>query len=251
MPRLALISDIHGNCVGLDTVLADATVQGADEIVCLGDVAAGGPQPREVIRRLREVGCRAVRGNADGWLLESLPPGRSDATRRLGQAVAWARKQLATEDLDYLAALPPTLTASAAGFSLLCFHGSSRSDTESLLATTADDELNEAIAGAPKAQIVAGGHTHLQLLRPCGDRVLVNPGSVGLPLGSLNEAEPPLPRWAEYALLAVEDGAVELAFRRLDVDVKAVAAATAAMPNSSWAADLERRVVRWNARAAR
>jgi predicted phosphodiesterase len=74
VPRLALISDIHGNGVGLDAVLADATVHDADEIVCLGDVGAGGPQPREVIRRLREVGCRAVRGNADGWLLAGLPP---------------------------------------------------------------------------------------------------------------------------------------------------------------------------------
>jgi putative phosphoesterase len=251
MIRLALISDIHGNCVALDAVLADATGRGVDGIVCLGDVAAGGPQPREVIRRLRELGCAAVRGNADGWLLEGLPPGHSEATRRLGEAVAWAREQLAPDDLDYLAALPPTLTASAAGVSLLYFHGSPRSDTESLLATTPDDELEEAVGDAPEAQVLAGGHTHLQLLRPCGDRVLVNPGSVGLPLGSLNEVEPPLPHWAEYALVAVENGGVELTFRRLDVDVEAVAAATAAMPDSSWASDLERRLVRWNARAAR
>jgi predicted phosphodiesterase len=111
--------------------------------------------------------------------------------------------------------------------------------------------MASSLAGAPEAQIVAGGHTHLQLLRPCGERLLLNPGSVGLPLGSLNEAQPPLPRSADYALVAVEDGELEVAFRRLDVDVKAVTAATAAMPNSSWASDLEQRIVRWNARAAR
>jgi hypothetical protein len=48
MPRLALVSDIHGNCVDLDAVLADARVHDAGGIVCLGDVAAGGPQPREL-----------------------------------------------------------------------------------------------------------------------------------------------------------------------------------------------------------
>jgi putative phosphoesterase len=249
--RLALISDIHGNGVALDAVLADATVRGVDQIVCLGDVAAGGPQPREVIRRLRELGCAAVRGNAEGWLLEGLPPGRSETTRRLSETVAWAHEQLAPEDLDYLAALPPTLTVSTATATLLCFHGSPRSDTESLLATTPDDDLKEAVGDAPKTQVLAGGHTHLQLLRRYGDRVLVNPGSVGLPLGSLNKGGPALPRWAEYALVAVEDGGVELAFRRLEVDVEAVAAATTAMPDWSWASDLERRIVGWNTRAAR
>jgi predicted phosphodiesterase len=78
MSLLALISDIHGNAVALDAVLADLTRRGADEVICLGDVAAGGPQPREVIARLRELDCQAIRGNADGWLLDGLPAGRSD-----------------------------------------------------------------------------------------------------------------------------------------------------------------------------
>jgi predicted phosphodiesterase len=251
MTRLALISDIHGNCVGLDAVLADATVHGADEIVCLGDVAAGGPQPREAIRRLREVGCPTVRGNADGWLLEGLPPGRSDATRRLGEAVAWAHEQLATEDLDYLAALPPTLAASAAGVSLLCFHGSPRSDIDSLLATTPELELNELFAGAAEAHVFAGGHTHLQLLRPYRQSLLINPGSVGLPLSSLMSSPGgmTLPSWAEYALIEVDRGDVEISFRRVSVDVAPLAAATAAMPHSTWAVDLAQRLERWNARA--
>src|SRR6266536_1668128 len=124
MPRLALISDIHGNCVGLDAVLADATVHGAGGIVCLGDVAAGGPQPREVIRRLRQVGCRAVRGNADGWLLDGLPPGRSEATRRLGDVVSWACALLTADERVYLATLPPTLTIAVGDWTLLCCHGS-------------------------------------------------------------------------------------------------------------------------------
>jgi putative phosphoesterase len=249
--RLALISDIHGNGVALDAVLADVACADVDELICLGDIAAGGPQPRQVIRRLRELGYRAVWGNGESWLLDGLPPGASEETRRLSTIVHWAREQLAPEDLDYLSALPATLTASVGDVSLLCFHGSPRSDVEPLLATTSDDKLDDALAGAPAARVLAGGHTHLQLLRPCRDRLLVNPGSVGLPLGSLVDADPPLPAWAEYALVDVDDGDVEVAFRRVNVDVDAAAAATAAMPLRTWAADLERRIRRWNARAAR
>src|SRR5919197_496774 len=110
MSRLALISDIHGNVVALDVVLADlAHRDEIDGIVCLGDVAAGGPQPGEVIARLRGLQCKVVRGNADRWLLEGLPPGRGEETRRLGVIVDWARGTLAPDDLDYLAALPSML----------------------------------------------------------------------------------------------------------------------------------------------
>jgi putative phosphoesterase len=248
MSRLALISDIHGNGVALDIVLADLARCDVEQIVCLGDLAAGGPQPREVMARLRELGCQAVRGNADGWLLDGLPAGRSEETRRLAEVVGWACVTLAPDDLDYLAALPATLTATVGDVSLLCFHGSLRSDVESLLATTPEHELDE-VFGAAEASVLAGGHTHLQLLRQYRDRILVNPGSVGLPLGSLTPSPitPPLPAWAEYALVQ-DDGGIEISFRRVPVDIDALAATTAAMPCPTWAADLERRIRRWNAR---
>jgi predicted phosphodiesterase len=248
--ELALISDIHGNGVALDAVLDDLARREVEHIVCLGDLAAGGPQPREVIARLRELDCRAVRGNADAWLLEGLPAGHSDETRRLGDVVAWARARLAPDETGYLAALPQTLSIGAADRpSLFCFHGSPRSDVEPLLATTPEPELDEAF-GVAEANVLAGGHTHLQLLRRHRDRILVNPGSVGLPLGSLtaSRAAPPLPAWAEYALVE-DDGGIEISFRRLPVDLDALAAATASMPCPTWATDLERRIRRWNARA--
>jgi predicted phosphodiesterase len=250
MSTLALISDVHGNGVALDAVLADLARYGVEQIVCLGDLAAGGPHPREVIGRLREAGCRVVRGNADRWLLEGIPPGRSAETRRLGKVVAWARAELAPADFDYLGALPQTLSiGTVGGPTLFCFHGSPRSDLDTLLATTPEAQVDELMADAPLAILNAAGHTHLQLLRRHQDRLVVNPGSVGVPLGALTASPtaPSLPAWAEYALVRHDDG-LEISFRRLPVDVEALAAATAAMPCSTWAADLERRIRRWNAR---
>jgi putative phosphoesterase len=250
---LAIISDVHGNLVALEAVVADAARDEIADIVCLGDLAAGGPQPREVLQRLRELGCRAVRGNADGWLLTGLPPGSSSATQRLAEVTRWAQEQLAQEDLDYLAALPTTLETSIGPASIFCFHGSPRSDVEALLATTSEGELRAAVDSAPDVQLLAGGHTHLQLLRVYRDRVLLNPGSVGLPLGSIQPASAgrvPLPTRAEYVLLRAGDDGMEVSFRRVPIDVGALAAATAAMPQARWAEDLARRITRWNERAA-
>lgn len=54
---LAVISDIHGNSVALEAVLRDLQTVGAEGIVCLGDVAGFGPQPRETLRRVQALGC--------------------------------------------------------------------------------------------------------------------------------------------------------------------------------------------------
>ncbi len=68
--RLALISDIHGNNVALEAVLTAISTQNITQVICLGDVASTGPQPCEVIKRLREIGCPVVMGNMDVWLLQ-------------------------------------------------------------------------------------------------------------------------------------------------------------------------------------
>jgi putative phosphoesterase len=247
--RLALISDIHGNRVALDAVLADLAGRAVEEVVCLGDIAAGGPQPREVIARLRELRCQVVRGNADDWLLAGLPPGRSGETRRLMDVVAWARDRLTASDCDYLAALPATLGVTAGELDLFCFHGSPGASTDSVLPTTPAAELDRLLADVPAARVFASGHTHLQMLRSHRAALLVNPGSIGLPLGALSAGDPPLPTCAEYAIVTVGTDELEIVHRRLPIDVNALVAATAAMPHPSWARDLETRIARWNARA--
>ena len=53
--QIAVISDMHGNNIALETVLADIKQNGADQIVCLGDTIQGGPQPAEVVQNLHVV----------------------------------------------------------------------------------------------------------------------------------------------------------------------------------------------------
>lgn len=92
--RVALVSDIHGNAVGLDAVLSDVRRRRIAEIVCLGDIAAGGPEPREAIDRLRGLGYPVVRGNADEWLLDAMPDEpESEDFQRLKTIVEWTTRR--------------------------------------------------------------------------------------------------------------------------------------------------------------
>ena len=46
--RIAVISDVHGNLVALDSVLQELRRENVDQIVALGDMIQSGPQPAEV-----------------------------------------------------------------------------------------------------------------------------------------------------------------------------------------------------------
>jgi len=224
----ALIAESHGNLVALHTVRSDIDRRGADRVVCLGDVAATGPQPCEVIDRIAEIGCQVVMGNTDEWLIEPRDESiEDDDTRRIVEIDLWAHEQLGEHHLDRLRDYQPLLELDG----LLCYHGSPRSNTDVLLPITPEAELAAMLDGHDEA-IMAGGHTHMPMLRRHGPSLIVNPGSVGMPFEHASSGTFRNPPWAEYAIAG--DGAVE--FHRVPVDVGAVtgAALKSGMPNAGW-----------------
>src|SRR5262245_26224251 len=135
--RIGLIADIHGNLTALETVLARLERDGIDHLVCLGDVAALGPQPGEVIARLRGLGCPCGLGNTDAWLIPAPPLAAEPATTApVAGLTRWCEEQLAATDLAFLRALPPTTgTDLGRGRTLLAFHASPRSLDDVIAAT--------------------------------------------------------------------------------------------------------------------
>src|SRR4051795_12054385 len=98
VPRIALVAGVDGNMVALESVLSDLSRSGADDIICLGDVAATGPRPRETIERIAELGCPVVRGNTDRFLLEpDNEEAEDDETRRILEIDRWGAEQLEDE----------------------------------------------------------------------------------------------------------------------------------------------------------
>jgi predicted phosphodiesterase len=227
--KTALIADIHGNLVALEAVLADVERRKADRIVCLGDVAATGPQPRETIERIAELGCPVVQGDSDAWLVS--PPGDEPAededTQRIVDIDRWVRDQLGPDHLEQLAGYRPVVELEE----LLGYHGSPLSNDDSILPGTPEPELARMLRGHDAA-VMAGGHTHVVMMRPFGRSIVMNPGSVGLPFEHIGDGRFRNPPWAEYAM--VSHGRVE--FRRVPIDVRAVtsAALESGMPHGGW-----------------
>jgi putative phosphoesterase len=236
---IALIADIHGNLAAFDAVLDALAREQLDRIVCLGDVAATGPQPREVARRLHGLGCPVVMGNADAELLDVSPPTpeTDEDARRIADISRWCAAQLDDANRAFLASFQPTVEITLGEERhLLCCHGSPRSYDDVIVATTSDDELDGMLTGH-EATIVAGGHTHMRMLRAYRGREIVNPGSVGLAYRFFPDGSVRVPPWAEFALLSESDtGAVSVDFRRVSYDRDATVRAMTEreMPHAAW-----------------
>ncbi len=236
---IALIADIHGNLAALEAVLDVLAHEQPDQIVCLGDVAATGPQPREVLDRLRTLGCSVVMGNADAELLAPIvaEPGADEDTRRILDISRWGASQLDEADRTFIASFRPTVEIALGNDrSVLCCHGSPRSYDDRITTTTPDDVLAGFLVGHD-AVAIAGGHTHIRLLRAFQGQEIVNPGSVGLAYQFCSDGSVRVPPWAEFAILSdADDGTVSVDFRRIQYerDTTVHAMAEYGMPHAAW-----------------
>jgi predicted phosphodiesterase len=197
----ALLYDIHGNLPALDAVLADAHSAGAESFVLGGDYVLFGAYPAETLERLGRLDAVWIRGNTDRWVAGD--EADAPASPLVQGAITHSRVALAGRGPE-LEALP----ASAPLDGVLFCHASPQSDMESFFPTPGpdDERLLEGAAG----ETVVFGHTHLQFRRESGGKLLVNPGSVGMPFDA--------DRRAAYALWR-DDGEIEL--RRVEYDVDA------------------------------
>jgi predicted phosphodiesterase len=181
--RVAVLSDVHGVLPVLEAVLAEPAVAEADLVVVTGDHAAG-PQPGQVLDRLTALGDRVVlvRGNADRELVALA---RGEALEPPDDVSPWAAAQLTTEQVALLAGLPHPITLDVDGFGPVLFcHGTPRSDEEVVLVDSRLQRWAEVFEGLPsEVKTVVCGHTHMPFVRLVDRRLVINPGSIGMPYG--------------------------------------------------------------------
>jgi predicted phosphodiesterase len=194
--RYLIISDIHANLTALETALAAAKGKW-DKAVCLGDLVGYGPDPNEVVERVRSLEAETIRGNHDKAIagIEAI----DDFNPIARAAVLWTRDQLRPENREYLQKLPKG-PKSIHGFTVV--HGSICDEDEYVYSP----ELALDPLKSSSTPVTFFGHTHLQGgFALCGEDVqalhtapglgresvqvkiepgtnyLLNPGSIGQP----------------------------------------------------------------------
>lgn len=190
--KLAVISDIHGNLLALEAVLADIAGQGVDQTVNLGDILSGPLQPAETADLLMARNFTTIRGNHERQVLDLLDQGQH--LDPLGTD-GYTAGQLTSAQVAWIRSLPASLEL-AGGDVLLC-HGTPGSDLIYWMETTepgfpdahptgirpatAEEVFLRLGDESPQAHsLVLCGHTHVPRMVQCGNLLVVNPGSVGL-----------------------------------------------------------------------
>lgn len=222
--KYAVISDVHANLQALEKVLKDAEAQGAEKLVCLGDIVGYGPLPCETLARVRSAASVVIAGNHDDAV-----SGRLDAADFIdlaADAVKRHREALSAEDLAWLKSLPYTATFDGASAA----HGDFTDPPA--FNYMMDTSTVSANLKATRAQLMFVGHTHV----PCvhlvgqsgriyridpedftleeGKRYIVNPGSVGYPRESRGQC------YSSYVLYDSAERTVQ--FRLLPFTVASV-----------------------------
>lgn len=234
----AVISDIHGNAVALETVLADIDRRGVDRIICLGDIVGYGPQPLQCVDLVAQRCEWSLIGNHDFAVLYE--PTNFNAGAE--QAAFWTRdqfdaepdEQLRAKRYDFLGQLRVRVVEPIPGdtIPILAVHGSPRRPINEYLfpddVLNAVDKMKQVFDMIERVAIV--GHTHVPGVftdepdfYPPGElggmkytfdedeKAIINVGSVGQP----RDHDPR----ASYVIL--NPGEVE--FIRLEYDIQKTA----------------------------
>jgi putative phosphoesterase len=206
--QIALIADIHGNTWALDAVLADIKRREITRIVNLGDCVYGSLDPAGTLERLMGANMISIAGNQDREVFDESEQVRSSRDHQ------FVTGQLSAAQLAWLEQLPTTQVVEDV---FLC-HGTPASDMIYLLEHVTEHGVflrNSATITAElcnvRQPVVVCGHSHIPrtVWLPDG-RLVVNPGSVGIP--AYNE-DLPYPHvmeagspHARYAVLARQPG---------------------------------------------
>src|ERR1700690_1897885 len=221
--KFAIIADIHANLEAFQTVLADIKEQRCTHYACVGDVVGYGANPKECLKIVRDLGMPCVKGNHDEYC--SVEEDLDGFNPHAAEAVNWTRKQLSTEERQWLRDLKyfrmvtsfsmvhATLDGperwgyvfnkldAAASFpyqnTAVCFFGHTHVPLAFIREPTA--------SGQP---IIKGG-TYSKFKVDAAKKYFVNVGSVGQPRDNNPKSA--------YVVYDMDEGTIEL--RRLDYDI--------------------------------
>lgn len=236
--RIAFVSDIHGNFIAFQAVLKDLESQKVDQVISLGDTVTIGPQPLEVLEKLMALNCICIKGNHDAAVLTPEQAVHYQITEHLIPDLHWCKNKLTQEQSEFIESFRLSYEFTFPnGISVLCFHGSPLSLTDLIQATTPPKVLDTYFKGQT-SNVFIGGHSHIQMYRRHGDKVILNSGSVGnaFEFAFSSGVSPVLLPWAEYIILSQNGSSLDVDLRRVyfDTDKLIEVVKESGLPGAKW-----------------
>lgn len=211
---LGVISDVHANVIALEAAVKALRKQKVQSIICLGDLVGYGPSPNETIELIRSEKIICTLGTADERIAFDFAQNRRRRAGVADEILDWTRSVISADHVEFLRRLPVQRRMNTPAGRLRFFHGSPETPAHRLNLNQDPVSLSQLLERTRCSILVAGG-THVPFFRQVPSGWVLNPGSVGLALNG----EP----GADYAILRISDGEVEVRMDKVEYDYAAVA----------------------------
>ena len=234
--QLAVLSDIHGNLPALEAVVADIKRRKIERVLNLGDHASGPLWPSETVAFLMRQPWLHISGNCDRQIVRLRPA-------QQGLSDRYACDALTTSQKEWLKQLPKTLSVKPA---VLMTHGTPKSDNRYLLESVVDGQVRLATQseistrlGRVSETVVLCGHTHVPRIVSAADKLIINPGSVGLSAYDSDQPEPHLMEsgsvHARFGVLTFDAGQWRIELVAVEYDHRSAAHKAQSEQRTDWA----------------
>lgn len=213
--KAAVLADIHSNYQAFKACVEDGKKRGAGCFVFLGDYVSDLADPGESLDLVYELmagyPCYAVRGNRDGYMLACEDGTMEFSPGSKSGSLLYTYRKLRRKDLDFLRSLPIYQVIELWGVRLEIAHATA--DRDRWYFDEADGNIGP-VFERMQTPLMLTGHSHKQYIQEKEGKTIINPGSVGVPVGP--------GRLTQYAMLEIEDGGVRCQLLQVPYDLREV-----------------------------
>lgn len=173
--RILLLADIHANWAALQAIN-----EPFDTCLVLGDLVDYGLQPSECIQWVQQHATAAVRGNHDHGVAQHVKVNGKNGFKYLtGVTRQITQERISSDERRYLGSLPISKRITLDGAKFLLVHATPRDPLDEY--SIPDVDFWTRRLADVDAQVICVGHTHHPYILEVGNKLVINPGSVGQP----------------------------------------------------------------------
>ncbi len=204
--KVAVLSDIHSNYHAFKACYEDAVRHGTDGFVFLGDYVSDLAEPQKTMDLVYEIRANyptiCLRGNREGYMLDCENGVSSFARGSKSGSLLFTYDHLRKKDLDFFRGLKISDTIVIEGVRIEIAHAAMDDDRYYF---DCNDGRTAGIFPQMKCKYLLTGHSHKQYIQRDSGKMIINPGSVGLP-----HDRTPQPK---YAMLEISNGDLSCVLR--------------------------------------
>lgn len=173
--RILLLADIHANWPALNAIN-----EPFDQCLVLGDLVDYGLEPGPCLDWVRKNATHIIRGNHDHGVAQQVKVnGRTGFKYLTTVTRPITQERVSATDRRYLGSLPVSKRLTLDNTRFLLVHATPRDPLDEYALADADFWARR--LAEVEANVICVGHTHHPYVLEVGDKLVINPGSVGQP----------------------------------------------------------------------